>query len=552
MGEPEPAARGTATALAAAHTRFARAAVGIYLAAAAAALALVVGVLTTERSHEEEQQRDQLLAEASLRGHYLVRYLDLLVQQLRRLGLRSEVSLLDQNLQPEKSLVSLSHQRSTAFNLGIAILGTDGRVLWQEPEPFLPNQSFADHPWFANALRGRSVHIVPVEPQREEDAVLYVVSPIVRSNVVTGVLLGALDLKHGEVLTVGGARADASTVLTARGGQIVYPPAPPGYASEPGWQRSFEHDAGARVTTVDLSGTRTVIATAPVQGTELELSLLVPERELLLEARRRIQTRLALALAIAAVPLVVLIALLRRSLDAFRRSEEQAWREERLQRVGEAANLIAHEVKNSLNGIRMAAEMAFDERAPGRVQALQELRGEISRLTNFTAELMTFSKGVVPRKVRVDLTEFVPKVTSLLEKAAKDAGVSVELALPPGELSCELDPQLFHIVLSNLITNAIEAVSVSAADGTPRIDVRLGRDPSDATGVRLEVSDNGPGLTEGITAQLFEPFHSGKPSGVGIGLALSQRIARAHGGQLVLAPSEQGATFVLTLPGGTA
>jgi len=200
----------------------------------------------------------------------------------------------------------------------------------------------------------------------------------------------------------------------------------------------------------------------------------------------------------------------------------------------------------------MAAELACDERAPGRVQALQELRGEISRLTNFTAELMTFSKGIAPRKVRVDLTEFVPKVTSLLEKSAKDAGVLLELSLPPGELACELDPQLFHIVLSNLITNAIEAVSVSAADGEPRIDVRLERDPADGNGVRLAVSDNGPGLSKGITAQLFEPFHSGKPSGVGIGLALSQRIARAHGGQLVLAPSNQGATFVLTLPGGTA
>ena len=552
MGAPEPAARGTATALAAAHTRFARAAVGIYLAAAAGALALVVGVLTTERSHEEDQVRDQLLAEANLRGHYFVRYLDLLVQQLRRLGLRSEVPLLDQNLQPEKSLVSLSHQRSTAFNLGVAILGIDGRVLWQEPEHFLPHQSYADHPWFATVLRGRSIHIVPVEPEREEDAVLYVLSPIVRANTVTGALLGALDLKHGEVLTVGGARADVSTVLSARGGQIVYPPAPPGFAGERGWQRAFEHDTGARVTSVDLAGARTVVATSPIQGTELELSLLVPERELLRDARRRIQTRLALALAIAAVPLVVLVVLLQRSLATFRRSEEQAVREERLQRVGEAANLIAHEVKNSLNGIRMAAELACDERAPGRAQALQELRGEISRLTNFTAELMTFSKGIAPRKVRVDLTEFVPKVTSLLEKAAKDAGVSLELALPPGELACELDPQLFHIVLSNLITNAIEAVSMSSEDGVPRIDVRLGRDPADAGGVRLEVSDNGPGLAEGITAQLFEPFHSGKPSGVGIGLALSQRIARAHGGQLVHAPSERGATFVLTLPGGTA
>src|SRR4051794_41158074 len=208
MGAPEPPPRGTATALAQAHARFARAAVGIYLAAAAAALALVVGVLTTERSHEEEQLREQLLAEASLRGHYLLRYLDLLVQQLRRLGLRSEVSLLDPNLQPEKSLVSLSHQRSTAFNLGVAILGTDGRVLWEEPEHFLPRQSFADRPWFQSVERSRAVHIVPVEPERAEDAILYVVSPIVRANVVTGALLGAVDLKHGEMLTVGGARAD--------------------------------------------------------------------------------------------------------------------------------------------------------------------------------------------------------------------------------------------------------------------------------------------------------------------------------------------------------
>jgi len=463
------------------------------------------------------------------------------------------VALLDQNLQPEKSLVSLSHQRSTAFNLGVAILGTDGQVLWQEPEHFLPRQSFADRPWFQGVERSRAVHIVPVEPERAEDAILYVVSPIVRANQVTGALIGAVDLKHGEMLTVGGARADVSTVLATTDGLIVYPPAPPAYAHEAGWQRLFTGgEPVARVSTLDLAGTRNVVATSRVEGTDLELSLVVPEHELLRDARRRIQSRLALALVIAAVPLVILIVLLRRSLATFRRSEERAVREERLQRVGEAANLIAHEVKNSLNGIRMAAELAFDERAPGRVQALQELRGEISRLTNFTAELMTFSKGVVPRKVRVDLTEFVPKVTSLLEKAAADAGVSVELALPPDELSCELDPQLFHIVLSNLVTNAIDAVSVSALDGEPRIDVRLGRDPQHPGGIRLEVSDNGPGLKEGIEAQLFEPFHSGKPSGVGIGLALSQRIARAHGGQLVLVPSAQGATFVLTLPGGIA
>ena len=549
----EPSSRprgGTATALAAAHARFARAALGIYLAAAVAALALVVGVLTTERSHEEEQLREQLLGEANLRGHYLVRYLDLLVQQLRRLGLRSEVSLLDQNLAPEKSLVNLSHQRGAFFNLGVAILGLDGHVEWEGPEHFLPRQNFGDRPWFANVAQSRTVHVIPVEPERAEDAVLYVVSPIVRGGVVTGALLGAVDLKHGDVLAVGGARANVNTVLATRGGQIVYPPAPPPFAREENWLRLFAGDTGGgRVSAADLGGVRTVVATSPIEGTELELSLLVPESELLHQTRSRIQTRLGVALAIAAVPLLALVVLLRRSLATFRQSEERAVREERLQRVGEAANLIAHEVKNSLNGIRMAAEIACDEGASGREQALQELRGEISRLSNFTAELMTFSKGVVPRKVRVDLREFVPKVLSLLEKAAKEAGVALELTLPEAALPCEIDPQLVHIVVSNLVTNAIEAVAVSA-DGAPRIDVRLGPDPAEARGIRLEVADNGPGLSREIVAQLFEPFHSGKPSGVGIGLALSQRIARAHGGKLTLLPSEKGAIFALTLPGG--
>ena len=546
--EPPSQAPGTATALAAAHARFARAVLAIYLATAAAALALVVGVLTTERSHEEEQLREQLLAEANLRGHYLVRYLDLLVQQLRRLGLRSDVNLLDQNLAPERSLVTLSHQKGTFFNLGLAILGGDGQVLWEGPEHFLPRQNFADRPWFVNVLKSRSVHVVPVDPERAEDAVLYVVTPIVRGGSVTGALLGAVDLKHGDVLSVGGARANVNTVLETTGGEIVYPPAPPPFAHEDSWRRLFGSDAAlGHVMTTELTGVRTIVATTPIESTELELSLLVPERELFHPTRSRIQSRLAVALAIAAVPLFALVVLLRRSLATFRRSEERAVREERLTRVGEAANLIAHEVKNSLNGIRMAAEIACDEGATGREQALQELRGEISRLSNFTAELMTFSKGVVPRKVSVDLTEFVPKVTSLLEKSAKDVGIELELSLPSAPLAAEVDPQLLHIVISNLVTNAIEALAASS-DDRPRIDVRLERDPQHPAGVRLEVCDNGPGLSGEIVAQLFEPFHSGKPSGVGIGLALSQRIARAHGGKLALEPSLKGALFALTLP----
>jgi signal transduction histidine kinase len=64
----------------------------------------------------------------------------------------------------------------------------------------------------------------------------------------------------------------------------------------------------------------------------------------------------------------------------------------------------------------------------------------------------------------------------------------------------------------------------------------------------LRAADDGPGVSAAVRAKLFEPFVTGKPSGVGIGLALSRKIARAHGGDLVLEPSARGASFLFTLP----
>ena len=65
---------------------------------------------------------------------------------------------------------------------------------------------------------------------------------------------------------------------------------------------------------------------------------------------------------------------------------------------------------------------------------------------------------------------------------------------------------------------------------------------------RLSVADNGEGVIQAIKPRLFEPFQSGKTSGVGIGLALGKRIAQAHGGDLELLSSAPGATFCITLP----
>src|SRR5437867_2203900 len=79
--------------------------------------------------------------------------------------------------------------------LGAAAVGADGTTLWSEPQAFLKSGvSLQDAPWFQAALRTRGVMIVPVQPEREKDSVLFMVSPILRSGQFTGVLVGAIDL----------------------------------------------------------------------------------------------------------------------------------------------------------------------------------------------------------------------------------------------------------------------------------------------------------------------------------------------------------------------
>src|SRR5437867_12641504 len=179
-----------------------------------------------------------------------------------------------------------------------------------------------------------------------------------------------------------------------------------------------------------------------------------------------------------------------------------------------------------------------------RRQAVSGLRTEMERLSTFTTELLSFSKGVVPRPVPLDLVEFSRKVTDLQNPRATDLGVALAVAVPSSPVPVSADPTLVHIVIANLVGNALDALAGDHLSA-PSVAVQVGRRGSVA---EVRVKDNGPGVSAQVRARLFEPFVTGKPSGVGIGLALSRNIARAHGGDLVLEEGGAGASFLLTLP----
>jgi signal transduction histidine kinase len=543
-------ADGTIPTLAAAHLRLGRAAVGIYLAASAVALSLLAAFLFTESSHTQAELRKQVLAQSADRAHALQNHLELLTRELRRLGLRSEVDLFDQNLEPERSLLGVSHGSSTFFNLGVAILGVDGAVVWAEPKRFLlVGQTFADEPWFAGLSRSRTLRIVAINPERSEDSALYVVSPIVRSHQFQGAILGGIDLASSHVLSIEDRSiSGATTILTTVDGRVVFPARPPAFTRGPSWERLFAKPGAGKLSSLEVGGHRQLLGMSPLEGSDMNLMLLVDEDTLFHDSRARLQTRLLVGFALAALPLLALIALLRHSLRIFREGEEQAVREERLHRVGEAANLIAHEVKNSLNGIRMAAELACGPPAPkSRAErALAELRGEIERLSNFTGDLMTFSKGIKPRRARLELNELAEKLASLFEARATEGNVQLSVRPAPEPVWVSADPQLLRVAVSNLLNNAFDALEArKTRHEPPHIELSVEAGPGVA---RLLVADNADGIAEVVRSRLFEPFQSGKANGVGIGLALGKRIALAHGGELELSAYALGAKFCLSLP----
>src|SRR5262249_37306104 len=146
------------------------------------------------------------------------------------------------------------------------------------------------------------------------------------------------------------------------------------------------------------------------------------------------------------------------------------------------------------------------------------------------------------KRIVLNLTELVPKWLSLTRDLANEAGVAIELQSGPEPLNVLGDAMLLQIVVSNLIGNALDAI---AGVNPPKIVVTL---RAERGLVSLSVADNGAGVPESVRGRLFQPFVSGKPSGVGMGLSVSQKIARAHGGDLMYDPPSSGAAFVLVLP----
>ncbi|HMB53384.1 MAG TPA: ATP-binding protein [Thermoanaerobaculia bacterium] len=222
-----------------------------------------------------------------------------------------------------------------------------------------------------------------------------------------------------------------------------------------------------------------------------------------------------------------------------RRQADEARLEESLVRLGELAAGVAHELRNSLATLR--GYLTLIERSPEESAAgyLDEIRHEADHLQRVLEDFLAFAS---PGSARIEETS----LAAVAERAAADPAladtpVRVEAAARP---RLRGDPQLLERALRNLLRNAAEAQRESATETA--IEVRV--ETADG-GALLTVADRGAGVPPELADSLFHPFVTGRPGGVGLGLALAHRIVSLHGGTLRLEARDGGGTrAVLSFP----
>jgi signal transduction histidine kinase len=217
-----------------------------------------------------------------------------------------------------------------------------------------------------------------------------------------------------------------------------------------------------------------------------------------------------------------------------------------LMTVGQVVPGIAHELNNSFQVISGLVEMLSvrGDLPPDVVTRLQRIGAHADRAAATVRDLQAFARHEPADPGQIDLRGISERALALrryqLSRARVDATVE-----PGGDgIVANIHPRQLQLIVLNLIINAEQALA-GRDDGVVRVSV--GRDGGHAW---VAVTDNGPGVRADLREKIFEPFFTTRErdAAAGVGLATARGLARRHGGDVRLAPSQQGAKFVVELP----
>ncbi|GGJ84878.1 hypothetical protein GCM10007063_04270 [Lentibacillus kapialis] len=221
-------------------------------------------------------------------------------------------------------------------------------------------------------------------------------------------------------------------------------------------------------------------------------------------------------------------------------AEELMIRSEKMSVAGQLAAGIAHEIRNPLTSLKGFLQLL--QAGVNREEAYHHIMvDEIEKIENITSELLFISKPMTDSQEMESIPEMVDDVVTLLQPQARLKKIDIEMNVINQNIKC--DRSQIKQVLINIFKNAIEAMK---EPGSIKISSHL-----KWRELRIDISDEGPGIPEEIIHKLGEPFFTTKENGTGLGLMITRQILERHEGKLEILQNEaSGTTFRLILPAG--
>ena len=225
---------------------------------------------------------------------------------------------------------------------------------------------------------------------------------------------------------------------------------------------------------------------------------------------------------------------------------------EHLSKVGQLASGIAHEIRNPLNYISLAIDhlkteflAANGDRNEELDKLTEKIKEEVRRANYMVLNFMNYGRPLRVRLSDFSYLELIEKALSLLNENLTEQHITLEIDVSPDLPLMRADQEMMRNCIFNFITNGAQAMP---GGGKIYLGARFDRD---SNSFRLTFSDEGKGIQAEDMERIFQPYFTTKEAGIGLGLAITERIIKEHGGEITVeSGKDKGTTFTVVLPMG--
>lgn len=231
---------------------------------------------------------------------------------------------------------------------------------------------------------------------------------------------------------------------------------------------------------------------------------------------------------------------LQESQHALDNAQKEMFRQKTLAEMGKFSMMIAHELKNPLSIIKTSLDILKNDET-SKLLMIEYIDDEIKRLNRLIEDFLTFAKPVMPVFTQTDANALVNDVIIKFEMTITGYDIKIESVISESPCMVECDADLIKRTIENILKNAIEANEYKGV-----VQIRTTCNDSVWS---IEISDQGPGISDSLKTKIFEPFFTTRSKGTGLGLAYVAQVVAAHKGKISVDQNiPTGAVFRVEIP----